>query len=66
MIRKTEKKHGGYFHFSFNPLTWLGTLIDLIVSDPEDSMKHTSEENKNEDEEPVDEEGLMKEKVKKT
>lgn len=35
------------------------------MSDPEDSMKHT-EENKSEDEEPIDEEGLMKEKVKKT
>lgn len=65
MIRKSEKKHAGYFHFSWNPLSWIGNIIDLIVRDPEDSMKPT-EDNKNEDEDPVDEEGLMKEKVKKT
>ncbi len=65
MIRKTEKKNGGYFHFSFNPLSWLGSLISLVVSEPEDSMKH-SEEDTHEGEEPVDEEGLMKEKIKKT
>ena len=65
IIRKSEKKGGSHFHFSFNPLVWLGRIIDLIVRDPEDSLKH-NEENKNEDEEPIDEEGLMKEKVKKT
>lgn len=65
MIRKSEQKNGGHFHFSFNPLTWLGKVLEIIFKDPEDSMKHT-EENTNSDEEPVDEEGLMKEKVKKT
>lgn len=65
MIRKTEKKNGGHFHFSLNPLSWIGSIISMVVSDPEDSMKH-SEEDKNEGEEPVDEEGLMKEKIKKT
>jgi len=36
-----------------------------MVHDPEESIKHT-EEDKNEDDDPVDEDGLMKEKVKKT
>jgi hypothetical protein len=65
IIRNSEKKWGSHFHFSFNPLVWLSKIIDIIVSDPEDSMKH-AEENKNEDEDPIDEDGLMKEKVKKT
>ncbi len=65
MIRKVEKHKSGSFHFSFNPFVWLGNLLDIVVSSPEDSMKHTEDGN-NEDEEPVDEEGLMKEKIKKT
>jgi Helicase HerA, central domain len=65
MIRKVEKHKSGSFHFSLNPLVWLGNILDIVVRSPEDSMK-SSEENKNEDEEPVDEEGLMKEKIKKT
>ena len=65
MIRKIEKKKTGHFHFSWNPLVWLGNILDVIVRDPEDSLKHTDETTNNE-EDPVDEEGLMKEKVKKT
>ena len=65
MIRKVEKHKSGSFHFSLNPLVWLGNLVDIVVRSPEDSMK-PGEEDKNEDEEPVDEEGLMKEKIKKT
>jgi hypothetical protein len=65
MIRKVEKHKSGSFHFSLNPFVWLGNLLDIVVSSPEDSMKHTEDGN-NEDEEPVDEEGLMKEKIKKT
>jgi Helicase HerA, central domain len=64
-IRKLEKKTSNHSHISYNPLHWLRGLISLIVSDPEDSMKHTEESWDNE-EEPIDEEGLMKEKVKKT
>jgi hypothetical protein len=64
-IRKLEKKSGNHSHISYNPLHWLRGLISIIVSDPEDSMKHTEESGESE-EEPIDEEGLMKEKVKKT
>ena len=65
MIRKVEKHKSGSFHFSLNPLVWLGNLLDIVVSSPEDSMKQSEGDN-NTDEEPVDEEGLMKEKIKKT
>ena len=65
MIRKVEKHKSGSFHFSLNPLVWLGNLLDIVVSSPEDSMKQGEDDN-NADEEPVDEEGLMKEKIKKT
>ncbi len=65
MIRKIEKHKSGSFHFSLNPLVWLGNLLDIVVSSPEDSMKQ-SEDGGSTDEEPVDEEGLMKEKIKKT
>ncbi|MBP9779836.1 type IV secretory system conjugative DNA transfer family protein [Candidatus Gracilibacteria bacterium] len=61
-IRKLEKK-GGY-HFSFNPLEWIGGLINIITNSPEESLKGESHEQDEKD--PVDEEGLMKEKVKKT
>lgn len=65
MIRKIEKKKNGHFHFSLNPLVWIGNILDVIVRDPEDSIKN-NEENTKDEEDPVDEEGLMKEKVKKT
>jgi hypothetical protein len=65
IIRKSEKNHGSHFHFSLNPLVWIGKIIDVMISDPEDSMKH-SEDEKNGEEEAIDEDGLMKEKVKKT
>lgn len=62
LIRKTEKKHHGS-HFSWNPLEWIGILIDLFTRDP--SEERAKEEPKD-DEDPIDDEGLMKEKVKKT
>lgn len=65
-IRKSEKKDGHGHHFSYNPLTWLGRLIELVVQSPEDSLKSSDTSTNNEEEEPIDEEGLMKEKVKKT
>lgn len=63
-IRKVEKKGGGH-HFDWNPLSWIGNLIDIFARSPEDSMKH-EEGSEWGNEEPIDEEGLMKEKVKKT
>ncbi len=61
-IRKSEKKQK-WHHISYNPLEWLGTLIELFTRDPNEEQKH---EETPEDTEPMDEEGLMKEKVKKT
>jgi hypothetical protein len=61
-IRKLEKKWG--YHFSWNPLEWMGSFINLMARSPEDSMKWDESQKENED--PVDEEWLMKEKVKKT
>lgn len=61
-IRKSEKK--GWHHISWNPLEWIGVLLDILTHDPSD-MKQTPESD-DKDEEPLDEEGLMKEKVKKT
>lgn len=49
---------------SWNPLEWLGSLIELLTNGSSDDGK-SSESNEG-DEEPLDEEGLMKEKVKKT
>ncbi len=49
---------------SWNPLEWLGTLFELFTRDPSDE-KHTPEAQDDKDE-PLDEDGLMKEKVKKT
>ncbi len=61
-IRKHEKKWG--YHFSWNPLEWLSKFIDMFARSPEDSLK--SEGNEQNDGDPMDEEWLMKEKVKKT
>lgn len=49
---------------SWNPLEWLGSLIELLTNGSSDDGK--SSESNESDEEPLDEEGLMKEKVKKT
>jgi hypothetical protein len=65
-IRKTEKKQGGHHGFSWNPLDWIRKIIEVIVQDPEESIKHDENTNDSAEEEPIDEEGLMKEKVKKT
>ncbi len=61
-IRKSEKKWG--YHISWNPLEWIGGLLDILTHDPSDSKQ--APESDNTDDEPLDEEGLMKEKVKKT
>lgn len=61
-IRKSEKKSGGY-HMSWNPLEWLGSLLEVLASG---TSEKSAPETPEKDEEPMDEEGLMKEKVKKT
>lgn len=38
-----------------NPFAWIGRFIEILIRDPEESMKH-SEEDKKEEEEPVDDE----------
>lgn len=63
IIRKSEKKQG-WHHMSWNPLEWLGSLIELLTHDPSEDKSQT--ENTEKDDEPLDEDGLMKEKVKKT
>lgn len=62
-IRKSEKKSGSH-HMSYNPLEWLWSLIDILTHDPSDAKP--SSETPDDSDEPLDEEGLMKEKVKKT
>jgi hypothetical protein len=62
-IRKSEKKTNG-LHISWNPLDWIAWLFDILTHDPADTTKPPEPTEK--DEEPIDEEGLMKEKVKKT
>ena len=64
-IRKAEKKTWHHHGFSWNPLTWIGKFIEIIAHSPDESLKNDGNQNENEDE-PMDEEGMMKEKVKKT
>ena len=61
-IRKSEKKWG--YHISWNPLEWIGGLLDVLTHDPSETKQNPEQNEK--DDEPLDEEGLMKEKVKKT
>jgi hypothetical protein len=65
IIRKSEKKDNKHHGMSWNPLVWLGGLISIFTESPEDSLKHDESPTENDDE-PMDEEGLMKEKLKKT
>jgi Helicase HerA, central domain len=65
VIRKSEKKDNKHHSISWNPLVWLSGLISIFTESPEDSLKH-DESPVEDDSEPMDEEGLMKEKVKKT
>jgi hypothetical protein len=60
-IRKSEKKHSG-IHLSWNPFHWIGLLFDIFTRDSTEE-KHAPEPD---DTDPLDDEGLMKEKVKKT
>ena len=63
IIRKNEKKEWKTY-FSWNPLNWLWAIIDVITWNPSDEKN--SSENIKEWDDPIDEDGLMKEKVKKT
>lgn len=63
MIRKEEKNWGKKHYFSFNPIVWMRSLIELFVVNPEEKDKTPPTED---DKDPIDDEGLMKEKVKKT
>ena len=62
MIRKSEKK-GNHHGISWNPLVWIGGLIAILTRDPSEDKPQTETEK---EEDPIDDEGLMKEKVKKT
>lgn len=64
IIRKEEKNPGKIRHFSLNPLKWILGLLELFVTSPEDRDK--SKEPERDEKDPIDDEGLMKEKVKKT
>jgi hypothetical protein len=64
-IRKAEKKTGSHHGFSWNPFVWIGKFIEIIARSPDESLKNDGNQNENEDD-PMDEEGMMKEKVKKT
>lgn len=61
-IRKTEKKHTG-IHLSWNPFHWVGLIFDLFTRNDKEEAHAADEKN---EEDPIDEDGLMKEKVKKT
>ncbi len=63
MIRKAEKNPGKRIYISYNPLVWIRALLETFIRDPEDIKK---DEPQMEEKEPIDDEGLMKEKVKKT
>jgi Helicase HerA, central domain len=64
LMRKAEKKKYGSY-FSWNPLDWISSLLGAFLRDPEDTMKESTKEDEK-DEDPIDDEGLMKEKIKKT
>ena len=64
MIRKEEKNPGKRVHFSLNPLKWITALIELFVTNPDEKDK--TNEPIMDEKDPIDDEGLMKEKVKKT
>lgn len=64
MIRKAEKSPGKKKYFSWNPLLWIYSLLELFLVNPDDKDKN--KDFPTEEVDPIDDEGLMKEKVKKT
>lgn len=64
MIRKEEKNPGKRRYISFNPLVWMRGFLEFFFQDPEE--KNKKDEPEIDEKDPIDDEGLMKEKVKKT
>lgn len=64
MIRKEEKNPGKRRYISFNPLVWMRGFLAIFFQDPEE--KNKKDEPEIDEKDPIDDEGLMKEKVKKT
>ena len=64
MIRKEEKNPGKRRYISFNPLVWVRGFLEIFFQDPEE--KNKKDEPEIDEKDPIDDEGLMKEKVKKT
>ena len=64
IIRKSEKKSKWHHYFSINPLDWISGIIWFFTNDPNNESHQPESDEKDED--PIDEDGLMKEKVKKT
>ena len=64
MIRKEEKSPGKRRYFSLNPLVWIRGFLEIFFQDPEE--KNKKDEPEIDEKDPIDDEGLMKEKVKKT
>lgn len=64
MIRKEEKNPSKKKYFSFNPLVWVRWLINLFFFNSDDKDKNNEVETEEKD--PIDDEWLMKEKLKKT
>lgn len=64
MIRKEEKNPGKRQYFSLNPLVWIRGFLEIFFQDPEE--KNKKDEPEIDEKDPIDDEGLMKEKVKKT
>jgi hypothetical protein len=62
-IRKAEQKHKWSHHLSWNPLYWVSLIFDLFTRDKIDDATDSSDTDTDD---PLDEDGLMKEKVKKT
>ena len=59
-LKRLEKK--GKWKLSLNPFRWLADIFWILSEDPDEKKKHDTPEEK----ENIDEDGLIKEKMKKT
>lgn len=64
MIRREEKNPNKKKYFSINPFVWIMKFVELFLVNPDEKDK--KDEVETEEKDPIDDEGLMKEKVKKT
>lgn len=64
MIRREEKNPNKKKYFSLNPFVWIMKFVELFLVNPDEKDK--KDEVETEEKDPIDDEGLMKEKVKKT